>query len=281
MDDHAFQENKFSGNFSDSQCHSPFSLNSPGIEKTSGQNLALKPPGMGLMRASTIETPFSNHSARNISLRVEESSGYKLSLNVQRVEDCYNTNSEDFLLSPTTPNSSRRVERGHKSLSDQEVSAQYKEFVRKNIQYHNIIHAYCEDLISSPYEENLQNDVMVGKWLDEIIPPLSKELLALMPEVSKYKVDTTVLDVYKNLLILVGRRYDIEMKLVVGLPHAGNRRGGEQAPAECPREEPKAEQVQRREEARSHLAGQLRRKQGPQVHEEELQRRPADQQVHR
>jgi hypothetical protein len=150
-------------------------------------------------------------------LKAEESNGFKLSLNVQRVEDCYHNNTGDFLMSPTTPNSARRAEWDHKSLSDQQVSSQYKEFVRKNVQYHNIIHAYCEDLITSPYEENLQNDIMVGKWLDEIIPPLSKELLALMPEVSRYKVDTTVLDVYKNLLILVGKRYDIEMKLVVGL----------------------------------------------------------------
>jgi len=228
------------------------------------------------VRASTIETAFSNNSTRNISLKAEETSGYKLSLNVQRVDDCNQNNGGDFLLSPTTPNSSRRVEWDHKSLSDQQVSPQYKDFVRKNIQYHNIIHAYCEDLLSSPYEENLQNDIMVGKWLDEIIPPLSKELLALMPEVSRYKVDTTVLDVYKNLLILVGKRYDIEMKLVVGRHKAGNRRDREQPPGELPRQESPAEQMQRREEAGCNSARQLRREESPEVHEEELQRRPAD-----
>lgn len=270
LDEQTLQENKYSANYSDSNCHSPFSLNSPCYEKTSGLNLALKPTGMGLLRASTIETPFSNHSARNISLKAEESSGYKLSLNVQRVEDCYHNNNGDFLLSPTTPNSSRRTEWDHKSLSDQQVSAQYTDFVRKNVQYHNIIHAYCEDLISSPYEENLQNDIMVGKWLDEIIPPLSKELLALMPEVSRYKVDTTVLDVYKNLLILVGKRYDIEMKLVVRSGQAGNRRDRQQTPAKFPREDPQAEQMQWRKKARCNSARQLRREASPEVHEETL-----------
>lgn len=95
-----------------------------------------------------------------------------------------------------------------------DLNQNYKLFVRKNMFNLDIIMLYLEELASNPYEENLQNDIAVGKWLDEITPPLGQELFAIMPEVARFHIDTSILDVYKNLLIGIGKRYEIILKIL-------------------------------------------------------------------
>lgn len=98
-------------------------------------------------------------------------------------------------------------------MENKNISLEYRLFVKLNLANYEIINLYFDELNDSPYEENLQNDISVGKWLDEILPHLSQQLFPLLPEVAKYRVDTSVLDLYKNLLVAIGKRYDLQMKL--------------------------------------------------------------------
>lgn len=102
-----------------------------------------------------------------------------------------------------------------------EVSMNYRLFARKNIFNIDILNIYCDELTNTPYQENIQNDLVVGKWLDEIIPSLSQELFPLIQEVARFHIDTSILDIYKNLLISIGKRYELVMKLVVGSLYPG------------------------------------------------------------
>ena len=63
--------------------------------------------------------------------------------------------------------------------------------------------------MANPYESNLANDIMVGRWLDTILPQLSSDLMPLLLELARFKIDTSVLDIYKNLLILIGKRFEL------------------------------------------------------------------------
>lgn len=92
----------------------------------------------------------------------------------------------------------------------------YRVFAHLNIQNYEIINAYCEELMTNPYESNLANDIMVGRWLDTILPQLSSDLMPLLQELARFKIDTSVLDIYKNLLILIGKRFELQTKIVVG-----------------------------------------------------------------
>lgn len=96
-----------------------------------------------------------------------------------------------------------------------EVSVSYKMFVNRNVNNLEIISLYCDELVTTPYQENLQNDIMLGKWLDEVTPRLSQDLFPLIQEVAKYHIDTSILDIYKNLMIQVSKRYSIQLKLAV------------------------------------------------------------------
>lgn len=70
--------------------------------------------------------------------------------------------------------------------------------------------------MANPYESNLANDIIVGRWLDTILPQLSSDLMPLLQELARFKIDTSVLDIYKNLLILIGKRFELQTKIVVG-----------------------------------------------------------------
>ena len=183
----------------DDQINSPFSMTSP-ID-----NRDTRPIQDGFIRSSTIdEGNLQDYmSFKSLSNRVMSANqSFGLTLHVPQRED-----HTDGIESPITTGSDRK--------RPWVVSEQYKMFANKNVEYHEIVKIYCDDLVSNPYEENLQNDIMIGKWLDGIIPKLSHELSILMLEASRFKVDSTVLDVYKNLLSLVGKRYAIQMKIEV------------------------------------------------------------------
>lgn len=100
---------------------------------------------------------------------------------------------------------------------EQSTTSAYRQFASLNIQNYEIINAYCEELMANPYESNLSNDIMVGRWLDTIVPQLSSDLMPLLQELARFKIDTSILDIYKNLLILIGKRFELESKIIVGL----------------------------------------------------------------
>lgn len=97
-----------------------------------------------------------------------------------------------------------------------EVSMNYRVFAKRNIFNIDIINLYCDELANTPYEHNMPNDLIIGRWLDEIIPSLGQELFPLMQEVARFRIDTSILDIYKNLLISIGKRYELTSKIMVG-----------------------------------------------------------------
>lgn len=94
------------------------------------------------------------------------------------------------------------------------IAAGYEAFVNKNIEGYEIIKKYCEELTESPYEELLPTDVTMGRWLEDSISSLSGELLPMIGELTRFKIDISVLDIYRNLLMLVGKRYALLVTLV-------------------------------------------------------------------
>lgn len=89
----------------------------------------------------------------------------------------------------------------------QQLPGSYESFVNKNIDGFEIIKKYCEELTVFPYEEMLPTDKILGRWLEETISSLSSELLPMIGELHRFKIDTSVLDIYRNLLQLIGKRY--------------------------------------------------------------------------
>ena len=105
------------------------------------------------------------------------------------------------------------------------ISASYAKFARRTIANIEIINLYCAEVINSPYEENIQTDLVVGRWLDQTIPSLSQELYPLLGEMARFHIDTSILDIYKNLLIFIGQRYKTIVRiLVLSLHHTGSQR---------------------------------------------------------
>ena len=89
------------------------------------------------------------------------------------------------------------------------MSLEYEAFVNKNLFNYGIISLYCDELTENPYEDNLATDLVLGKWLDEIIQALNSELIPLICDVIKFKIDISILDIYRNLMILVGKRFEL------------------------------------------------------------------------
>lgn len=102
------------------------------------------------------------------------------------------------------------------AAEDENTSISYRLFAKQNLQNYEIINVYFEELLASPYEDNLASDILVGRWLEVVIPELNKDLMPLLQELACFRIDTSILDVYKNLLILISKRYDLVSKLVVG-----------------------------------------------------------------
>lgn len=107
---------------------------------------------------------------------------------------------------------------GELGEENSDVSMNYKIFAKRNIFNIDILNIYCDELANLPYEDNMQNDLTVGRWLDEIIPSLSQELFPLMQEVARFRIDTSTLDIYKNMLISIGKRYELTSKIMVITP---------------------------------------------------------------
>lgn len=95
------------------------------------------------------------------------------------------------------------------------IHEDYEQFVKKNLFNFSIIKKYCEEITNQPFDTMLATDSTVGKWLDEEVHSLQTDLLAMGKELSRYKIDTSILDIYRNLLILVGKRYILLYQLTV------------------------------------------------------------------
>lgn len=95
------------------------------------------------------------------------------------------------------------------------MTAKLKDFISRNAEYLEVITAYIQEVMQVPYEENLQNDIAVGKWLTELVPKLKKDLIPLMPEARKYKIDMSTIDVYANLRIEIEKRFALVSKIQV------------------------------------------------------------------
>lgn len=85
----------------------------------------------------------------------------------------------------------------------------FSSFIDQNLANLDIMNKYCQELLQKPYEENLDNDVMAGRWLEELIVRLSKDIIDFINHHTKIKIDTSIIDIYKNYLILISQRYDI------------------------------------------------------------------------
>lgn len=96
-----------------------------------------------------------------------------------------------------------------------EVTFRLKDFIARNAEHLEIINAYIQELMQVPYEDNVLNDVAVGKWLTELVPKLKKDLIPLMPEARKYKIDMSTIDVYANLRIEIEKRYALIVRIQV------------------------------------------------------------------
>lgn len=96
-----------------------------------------------------------------------------------------------------------------------EVTFRLKDFIARNAEYLDVINNYIQELMQVPYEDNVLNDVAVGKWLTELVPKLKKDLIPLMPEARKYKIDMSTIDVYANLRIEIEKRYGLIVRIQV------------------------------------------------------------------
>lgn len=96
-----------------------------------------------------------------------------------------------------------------------EVTFRLKDFISRNAEYLDVINNYIQELMQVPYEDNVLNDVAVGKWLTELVPKLKKDLIPLMPEARKYKIDMSTIDVYANLRIEIEKRYCLIVRIQV------------------------------------------------------------------
>jgi hypothetical protein len=96
-----------------------------------------------------------------------------------------------------------------------EVTARLKDFIARNSEYVEVINTYIQEVMHVPYEDNVQNDIAVGKWLCELVPKLKKDLIPLMPEARKYKIDMSTIDVYANLRIEIEKRYSLVARILV------------------------------------------------------------------
>lgn len=95
------------------------------------------------------------------------------------------------------------------------MTPKLKEFIGRNSEYLEVINAYIQEVMQVPYEENIQNDIAVGKWLTELVPKLKRELIPLMPEARRYKIDMSTIDVYANLRIEIEKRFALVSKIQV------------------------------------------------------------------
>lgn len=184
-----------------------------------------KAPAPHFPRSSTMlieeEKPKKPMEALPIKVNKNRQSGNSIPEN----EDSENASSHEFICkSPIKPQEEEFPDfeewagpavQDKEQQSVSEVSAAYRGFANKNIANIEILSTYCDELTNDPYEGSFQQDVIVGRWLDEIIPNLSQELFPLMSEVSKFHIDTSILDIYKNLLVQIGKRYDIQIKIQV------------------------------------------------------------------
>lgn len=96
-----------------------------------------------------------------------------------------------------------------------EVTFRLKDFIARNAEHLEVINSYIQELMQVPYEDNVLNDVAVGKWLTELVPKLKKDLIPLMPEARKYKIDMSTIDVYANLRIEIEKRYALIVRIQV------------------------------------------------------------------
>jgi len=111
---------------------------------------------------------------------------------------------------------SQDTETTSKAGSDSgDVTARLKDFIARNSEYLEVINTYIQEVMQVPYEDNVQNDVAVGKWLSELVPKLKKDLIPLMPEARKYKIDMSTIDVYANLRIEIEKRYSLVARILV------------------------------------------------------------------
>jgi hypothetical protein len=85
----------------------------------------------------------------------------------------------------------------------------FSNFIDQNLGNLDIMNKYCEELQQKPYDDNLEIDIMAGRWLEELIVKLSKDIIDFINHYTKIKIDTSIIDIYKNYLILISQRYDI------------------------------------------------------------------------
>ena len=97
----------------------------------------------------------------------------------------------------------------------------YESFVNMNLENYGIIKKYCEELTETPFEEMLTTDTAIGKWLEEVVTSLTAELIPMIDDLARFKIDTSILDIYRNLLQLVGKRYTLLSTLTVGRSDSG------------------------------------------------------------
>ena len=103
-----------------------------------------------------------------------------------------------------------------------QIHEEYENFVKRNLFNFGVIKRYCEEITAQPFEAMMATDEAVGRWLDQEIQTLQTKILGMGRELSKYKIDTTILDVYKNMLIMISKRYallnslSVTMNLITG-----------------------------------------------------------------
>jgi hypothetical protein len=96
-----------------------------------------------------------------------------------------------------------------------QIYEEYEHFVKRNLFNFWVIKRYCEEITAQPFEAMMATDAAVGRWLDQEIQTLQTKILGMGRELSKYKIDTTILDVYKNMLIMISKRYALLNSLSV------------------------------------------------------------------
>jgi hypothetical protein len=161
--------------------------------------------------SSDFGSPYSARSSASMLLKVQRSSTSEsidqlITCNDQNNHDTSNHRKEKFSLEDLA-----RVERPQQP----QIHEEYEYFVNRNLFNFMIIKKYCEEITAQPFEAMMATDMTVGRWLDEEISTLQSTVMSMGRELSKYKIDTSILDIYRNLLIMVGKRYALLDGLMV------------------------------------------------------------------
>lgn len=98
-----------------------------------------------------------------------------------------------------------------------QIHEEYEYFVKRNLFNFGVIKKYCEEITAQPFEAMMATDAAVGRWLDQEIQTLQTKIMCMGRELAKYRIDTTILDIYRNMLIMIGKRYALLNSLIVNM----------------------------------------------------------------